>query len=108
MTEFHPVCPVSEIPEGHREVFDVAGRWVAIFCVSGRYYAIDDVCTHDGNPLTEDSHGNPVPLDHYQLECSRHGARFDIRTGEVLSPPAYVDVRRYETKVENDIIMLAY
>ena len=108
MTTFHPVCPVADIPEGAREVFEVNGRWVAIFCVSGRYYAIDDMCTHDGNTLTEDARGNPVPLDGYEIECPRHGARFDIRTGKALSAPAFKDVRRYETRVVDGMIEIAY
>jgi len=108
MTTFHPVCPATDIPEGAREVFEVNGRWVAIFCVGGRYYAIDDMCTHDGNTLTEDARGNPVPLDGYEIECPRHGARFDIRTGKALSAPAFKDVRRYETRVVDGMIEIAY
>ncbi len=101
MGEFITICPVSEIPEGQREVFDVNGRWVAIFCVSERYYAIEDVCTHDGQTLTENAKGQPVPLDGYEIECPRHGARFDIRNGKVLSAPALTDVRRYEVRVHD-------
>jgi 3-phenylpropionate/trans-cinnamate dioxygenase ferredoxin subunit len=60
--EFHEICPVADIPVGGREVFDIQGKWVAVFNVGGTFYAIDDVCTHDGNTLTEDEKGNPVPL----------------------------------------------
>jgi nitrite reductase/ring-hydroxylating ferredoxin subunit len=61
MAEFITICPVEEIPNGKREVFDINGRWVAIFCVDNRFYAIEDACTHDGNILTEDAKGNPIP-----------------------------------------------
>jgi 3-phenylpropionate/trans-cinnamate dioxygenase ferredoxin subunit len=100
------ICPVEDVPEGHREVFDVNGRWVAIFCVSGRYYAIEDVCTHDGQSLTQDRQGNEVPLEGYEIACPRHGARFDIRTGAVLTPPALQNVRRYEVRVHEGQIEL--
>lgn len=62
---------------------DVDGVQVAVFNLEGRYYAIEDVCTHDGGILT----GGPVEGD--QIVCPRHGARFSIRTGEALTPPAF-------------------
>ena len=62
---------------------DVDGARVAVFNLEGRYYAIEDVCTHDGGILT----GGPVEGD--QIVCPRHGARFNIRTGQALTPPAF-------------------
>jgi 3-phenylpropionate/trans-cinnamate dioxygenase ferredoxin component len=106
MAEYITICPISDIPNGKREVFDINGRWVAIFNVDNRYYAIEDVCTHDGNTLTEDARGNPVPLDGYEIECPRHGARFDIRNGKVLSAPAVKDVRWYAVRVQDEQIQL--
>jgi 3-phenylpropionate/trans-cinnamate dioxygenase ferredoxin component len=106
MAEYITICPISDIPNGKREVFDINGRWVAIFNVDNRYYAIEDVCTHDGNTLTEDARGNPVPLDGYEIECPRHGARFDIRNGKVLSAPAVKDVRWYPVRVQDEQIQL--
>jgi 3-phenylpropionate/trans-cinnamate dioxygenase ferredoxin component len=106
MAEYITICPISDIPNGKREVFDINGRWVAIFNVDNRYYAIEDVCTHDGNTLTEDARGNPVPLDGYEIECPRHGARFDIRNGKVLSVPAVKDVRWYPVRVQDEQIQL--
>lgn len=85
MKTFIPVCPTSEIPEGARAVFSIKNHWVAIFQVSGRYYAIEDMCTHDGNVLTEDLKGNEVPLKGYEITCSRHGATFDIRDGRCVN-----------------------
>jgi 3-phenylpropionate/trans-cinnamate dioxygenase ferredoxin component len=99
MAEFVTVCPAEEIGEGQRAVFSIKDRWVAIFNVSNRYYAIEDVCTHDGNTLTEDAHGNEVPLDGYEIECPRHGARFDIRDGRVTAPPALVPVPQFEVRL---------
>ncbi|MCU0514643.1 MAG: non-heme iron oxygenase ferredoxin subunit [Anaerolineae bacterium] len=107
MKAFITVCPATDIPEGQRAVFSIKDRWIAIFCVSGRYYAIEDVCTHDGNTLTEDLKGNEMPLEGYEIACSRHGARFDIRTGKVMKAPALIDVPWFETRLEDGYIEVA-
>lgn len=99
MPEFITVCPTEEIPAGQRAVFSIKDRWVAIFNVSDKYYAIEDVCTHDGNTLTEDDNGSEVPLHGFTIACPRHGAEFDIRTGKVLKAPALVDVPRFEVRI---------
>jgi 3-phenylpropionate/trans-cinnamate dioxygenase ferredoxin subunit len=94
------VAKTAEIPPGQREVFDVEGIYIAVFNVGGTYYAIEDVCTHDDGPLAEgDLHG-------YEIECPRHGARFDIRTGTVLSMPAVLDVSWFPVRVEGDDIQI--
>jgi 3-phenylpropionate/trans-cinnamate dioxygenase ferredoxin subunit len=102
--EFISVCPAAEIPEGQRAVFSIKDRWIAIFCVSARYYAIEDVCTHDGNVLTEDLNGSEVPLVDYEIACSRHGSRFDIRDGKVKNPPALIDVPWFAVRVQAGMI----
>ncbi|MCB9459951.1 MAG: Rieske 2Fe-2S domain-containing protein [Anaerolineaceae bacterium] len=108
MSDYVSVCPVSDIPEGHREVFGINDHWVAIFCISGRFYAIEDLCTHDGNILTEDSDGNPVPLiDETVIKCPRHGARFDVTSGKFLGGPAgTVDLPFYGTRVEDGMLQV--
>ena len=75
---------------------------VAIFHVDGAYYAMDDVCTHDGGPLAEG------PVEGNVIECPRHGARFDIRTGEVLSLPATSPVTTYPVRIENGEIQVKW
>jgi len=62
--------------------------------------AIEDVCTHDGGVLT----GGAVKGD--QIVCPRHGARFSIKTGAVLSPPAYEDVQTFPVRIEGEIVQL--
>jgi 3-phenylpropionate/trans-cinnamate dioxygenase ferredoxin subunit len=66
-----------------------------IFNISGEFFAIGDVCTHDDGPL-----GDGEVVDH-QIICPRHGARFDIRTGEVLTLPAVQDVPRFPLRVKD-------
>jgi 3-phenylpropionate/trans-cinnamate dioxygenase ferredoxin subunit len=76
------------------------GLFVAVFNVDGRFYAIEDVCTHDDGPLADGE------LDGYEIECPRHGARFDLRDGRVLSMPAITPVPYYEVRVEGDDILV--
>jgi 3-phenylpropionate/trans-cinnamate dioxygenase ferredoxin subunit len=72
-----------------------AGRHMIAVARSGdAYYAIEDICTHDGEPLTGGE------IEGNEIICPRHGARFCLRTGEALTPPAYEPVRVYETKIE--------
>jgi 3-phenylpropionate/trans-cinnamate dioxygenase ferredoxin component len=61
----------------------------------GAFYAIDDVCTHDGGPLGEGE------LFDCEIECPRHGARFDVRTGRVTALPAVFPIAHYPVTVEN-------
>jgi 3-phenylpropionate/trans-cinnamate dioxygenase ferredoxin subunit len=60
------------------------------------YYCLEDVCTHDGQPLTDG------PVEGFAIECPRHGARFDIRTGKVLCMPATEPVRVFRVEVRAD------
>jgi 3-phenylpropionate/trans-cinnamate dioxygenase ferredoxin subunit len=99
-SDFIPICKVSDLPEGGKLVVEAGDRLIAVFRVGGRYYAIDDLCTHDGGPLAEG------PLDGFVIICPRHGARFDIRTGKVLSMPATMDVPSHEVKVEGDNVLV--
>jgi 3-phenylpropionate/trans-cinnamate dioxygenase ferredoxin subunit len=94
------VAAVGDIPEGDVKVVAVFEKRVAIGNVEGRLYAFDDVCTHDGGPLGEGS------LDGYEVECPRHGARFDIRDGSVLCLPATVGINTYLVRVEEDDVYI--
>lgn len=102
MAEWVTVSTESELRPGDREVYDIDGYYVAVFNVGGAYYAFEDVCTHDDGPLAEGE------LDGYELECPRHGARFDIRTGAALTPPAVKATRRYEVRVENGDVQVLF
>ena len=86
-------APAASIPPGDYATVEVDGVFVAIFNVDGEFLAVEDVCTHDGGGLA----GGAVEGD--QVICPRHGARFCLRTGRALSPPAYEPVRSYETRV---------
>ena len=100
MAEFITVATVDEIPPGGRLIVEIGRRWVAIFNLDGNFHAIEDRCTHDDGPLAEGE------VEGCQVICPRHGARFDIRDGKVLSAPALVDVPTFETRVVGDNIQI--
>lgn len=96
--DFKNISKVKEIPLGQMKTVEFEDETVCIVNVGGKFYAINNVCTHEGGPLAEGT------LDNYEIECPWHGARFDIRTGEVKAPPAESPVSTYEIKVEEDNI----
>ena len=98
--EFIAVATKDELPNGARKIVEIDGRAIAVFNIAGAYYAIADVCSHDDGPVAEGD------LHDYEIECPRHGAHFDVRTGRVLSFPAIVDIPAYPVKVEGEEILV--
>ena len=88
----------DSIQPGDYAQVEVDGRIVAVFNVNGEFFAVEDVCTHDGGGLS----GGEVDGD--VVVCPRHGARFCLRTGAALTPPAYEPVRTYATRVNEGIV----
>lgn len=101
MPEFAKVAELGEIPPGGKKLLDLDGRAVALFNVDGNFYAIDDVCTHDGGPLAEGE------LEGAEIRCPRHGARFDVRTGKALCFPAFEPVETLAVEVRDDAIYVS-
>ena len=93
---FESVAKVSDTPPGTISVHDVGGVSIALCNVNGRFYAIDDVCTHDGGPLDQGE------LDGEQVECPRHGAKFDVTTGRATVLPAVRPVKTYRVEIVGD------
>lgn len=93
-----PVGPVATIAPGDYAQTEVDGVIVAVFNIEGKFYAIEDQCTHDGGGLA----GGAV--ENCEVICPRHGARFSLATGAALSPPAYESVRTYATRVNAGIL----
>ena len=94
------VVTEDELPPGDVHVVDLEGIEVAVFNIAGQYFAIEDVCTHDGSEIS-----TGCLYDHV-IECPRHGARFDVRTGEVLEPPAYEPIQIFKVRIENGMIQV--
>src|SRR5688572_27919898 len=100
MSNFIPVAKTSDLADPGLTLLEVEDRIVVLFRVGGEYFCIDDVCTHDGGPLSEGR------LENHAIACPRHGAKFDIRTGKALTMPATVDTAAHEVKVEGDNIFV--
>jgi len=101
MSEFIKVASTSDLAPGDKMLDEYQGTPVGLFNIDGEFFAIYDVCTHDGGPLVEgELHGDVIV-------CPRHGARFDVKTGAVRTLPAYAPVPTYQVKTEGDEILIA-
>src|SRR5580692_11320734 len=85
----------ESLGNGQTKSIAVGRRMIAVVRSGEAFFAIEDVCTHDGASLTGGE------IEGTEIICPRHGARFCLRTGEALSPPAYEPVRVFETKIEH-------
>jgi 3-phenylpropionate/trans-cinnamate dioxygenase ferredoxin subunit len=96
------VCPLEELPAGEARVVLVGELKVCVYNLGGEVYAIEDRCSHDDGPLCE----GDIDADEGTVVCPRHGATFDIRTGEALTLPAFEPVETYAVRVEDGIVKL--
>jgi 3-phenylpropionate/trans-cinnamate dioxygenase ferredoxin subunit len=86
-------APVAALADGQTVSIAVGRTMIAVARSGDEYFAIEDICTHDGAELTGGA------IEGTEIICPRHGARFCLRTGEAMTPPAYEPVRVFETKV---------
>jgi 3-phenylpropionate/trans-cinnamate dioxygenase ferredoxin subunit len=102
MPETITVCPVAELPPGAMRLVEWEDLEIGVFNCGGTFYAIEDRCSHDDGPLAEGE------LDEASctVECPRHGARFDLKTGRPLTLPAYEPVDTFPVVVADDVIKL--
>lgn len=100
MADFVKVASTGDIPEGEGRCFEVNDQQVAIFNVDGIFYALDNVCPHQGGPLGEGE------LDGNMVTCPWHAWDFDVTTGENSEDP---DEKQdtYEVKVDGDDVLVA-
>lgn len=94
------VSSVQDLSPGTRRVIDVEGESVAVFNLDGHYFAICDTCPHDGGELASGQ------LDGEVIVCPRHGARFSVKSGAVLGPPAYEDLRTFAVRVNDGKVQI--
>lgn len=100
MTKFVEVAREDEIQPGEKRIYEVDGIPIVVVNLDGEFYALEDVCTHDGGPLGEGEMRNG------RLICPRHGAQFDIRTGAALTMPAVDPVSTYDVRIEDGAILV--
>jgi ferredoxin-NADP reductase/nitrite reductase/ring-hydroxylating ferredoxin subunit len=98
--DFVKVADTKDIQPSHMKEVQVDGENICVVNVDGKYYAIGSICTHEGGPLADGT------LEGYEVECPWHGSKFDVRTGEVTSPPASEPEPAYEVKVDGNNILI--
>src|ERR687888_252 len=97
---FVKVADTQDVQPSQMKSVEVGSETICIANVNGKYYAIGNVCTHEGGPLADGM------LEGYEVECPWHQSRFDVRTGEVISPPASESEPTYEIKVDGNSILV--
>ncbi len=95
------IARLDEVEPGKVKVFNLGQEAIALCNVDGKIYAVKDVCTHDDGPLGEGE------LNGCQIECPRHGARFDVTTGKAMSLPAVLPVPTYKVEVQGSDIFVS-
>lgn len=100
---FHPVGPTSDFPDPSSTLVEVDERLLVLIHAAGRFYALDDVCTHDGGPLSD----GPLDAEQKTIACTRHGAKFNLETGAAVTMPATKPTRVHEVKVEDGQVLVA-
>lgn len=96
------VAQEGELQPGQYKSVEIEDQVVAVFNVEGEFYATDDVCTHDGGILTGGELNGKV------ITCPRHGAKFDVTSGEVRQMPAFEPISTYETRVEDGDVQVLF
>lgn len=95
MSEWQTIGKDTMLAEGERMVVDLDGTDVVVFKLDGSFYALEDVCTHDGAEIASGM------LEGCDIVCPRHGARFCIKTGAVKSAPAYEAITVFPIQIVN-------
>ena len=98
MAAYVNVARAADLPPGQAMAVTVADKCLALFCVDGTVFAIDDTCTHQGGPLSEGELKDGI------VTCPWHGAQFNVKDGQVLASPAPESVSSYPVRITNGAI----
>jgi 3-phenylpropionate/trans-cinnamate dioxygenase ferredoxin subunit len=102
MAGFVKIATIHDIPDNEVRAFEYDSRKIAIYNVGGQLYATDDICSHAYAEL----HEGYLDTDDCTIECPLHGSRFDVRSGAVLSLPAYEPIAVYPLRVEGEDVLI--
>jgi len=100
MSEWVDVSKQSKLSIGARKLVSTDAGEIAVFNLNGEYYAIADICTHDGGELASGK------CEGDEIICPRHGARFCIKNGKSLTPPAYEDIESFPVRISDGMIQV--
>ncbi len=98
--QFVPIGAADDIAPGTMKRFEIDGHPVLVANIGGRYWAVDDTCTHEEASLAGGALKGEI------VKCPLHGARFNIMTGKVLEEPAERDLRTYRVKVDGGALLI--
>ena len=102
MTPIFDVCPLDELPPGGTRVVQANGLEIGVFNCGGELLAMEDRCSHDDGDLSD----GELDQAACTIECPRHGALWDLRTGKPMTLPAYVPVETFPVLVHDGLIKL--
>jgi 3-phenylpropionate/trans-cinnamate dioxygenase ferredoxin component len=108
MSDFVAVANVSDVPDPGKELIELGERLLVLIHAAGHWYALDDVCTHDGGPLSD----GPLDPEAGTIACPRHGAKFDdgakfdVKSGAALTMPATKPTKVHEVKIDGDRVLV--
>ncbi|HMP05550.1 MAG TPA: non-heme iron oxygenase ferredoxin subunit [Lacipirellulaceae bacterium] len=102
MSEFVPAARVDDVGDPGSLLVEIGDRMIVLVHAAGHWYALDDVCTHDGGPLSE----GPVDGGGRTIACPRHGAKFDLATGAALTMPATKPTVAHEVQVQDRQVLV--
>jgi 3-phenylpropionate/trans-cinnamate dioxygenase ferredoxin subunit len=102
MPDLVKLATIHDIPANEARAFEYAGRRIALYHCGDTFYATTDICSHAYAELSE----GYLDCDDCTIECPLHGSRFDIRTGAVLTLPAYEPIEIYPVRVEGDDLLV--
>lgn len=100
MANLTKVAKKDDLANGKGMAVSIDNKTIAVFQVDGKFYAIDDSCTHAGAPLSEGE------VNGLKLTCPWHGAIFDLNSGAALEAPAFEGVKTYKVVVEGDDVFI--
>lgn len=95
---FYQIGALADLPVGERLFVEIDDKQIVVFNIGGNIYAIGDVCSHDGGPLGDGE------IEGMDVICPRHGARFDIQTGQAILLPAVEDISAYPVRIIDGMI----
>lgn len=98
--QYQPVANTSDVPQGKTLCITIDGREILICHTAEGYYAVDNLCTHAAERLSEGK------LKGCRILCPLHGAAFDVRDGAALSKPAKVALTTYPLLIDGESISI--
>ena len=100
MTEYVQVMKNSELAEGTMSALDVKGTHLLLSRIGGEVYAVSGTCTHEETDL-----GLGFMMEE-RVVCPLHLSQFDLRTGDVMNPPATEPLHHFNVKIQGDAIFV--